>query len=127
MDVIVGATRKMDVSVYPTGKIELSAHVVRQLGCSEGDTVGLLKDGVERYLCVLRKSGVGRGCTRVCRVNSGSRFMRIWSKELAEALYMELNITPNSKVSLYCGEPVDTEHGKAIPLITKNPIVWKKQ
>lgn len=128
MNIIVGAkTRKMDVSVYPTGKIELSAHVVRQLGCSEGDTIGLLKEGPERYLCVLRKRGVGQGNARVCRVNPGSRFMRIWSKDLANALYIELNIMPELKVSLYCGESVDTAHGKAIPLITKNPIIWKKQ
>lgn len=126
MNIIVGAkTRKMDVSVYPTGKIELSAHVVRQLDCSEGDTIGLVKEGPERYLCVLRKHGVGRGSTRACMVNPGNHFMRIWSKALARALYLELSIEPEAKVSLYCGEPIDTAHGRAIPLITKNPMIWK--
>lgn len=128
MNVVFGFhTRKTDLSVYTSsGLIELSARIVRELGCQQGDTIGLLEEGVEHYLCVMKKKGVGRSAATVCRVNRGSRFMRVWSVDLAKKICSELSLTEEpKKVSLYCGEAIDTAYGKAIPIITKNPTICK--
>lgn len=115
-------TRKAALIAWTSGRILISAKVVKILGLHEGDSVNITTNGEENCLvrvahtcglwkCVVRKTN---------RKSCGGSFC-LYSKSLAKYLLRISNAT--EKVQLAAGEPMHIEGiGRALPLITRNPI-----
>ena len=119
---MIPTTRHGDVTFHADGRIDITAHVSRQLKLERGDVVGIATtDGTpcEHYLYVARRQAhiLGRhACT--CRPAKGhGRYLRVHSKKLATRMLDICHAT--KRIELYVGEAVHVgQIGLALPLIT---------
>lgn len=113
---ILSHTRRHDISLYPSGRIDISARVVRLLQLASGDVIDFALDDKEMFLYVRHRAGTYSGRHRaVIYATSNHRgTMRCWCKALTNAL----NITQTLRCP--CGDIItDTAGRQLLPIITK--------
>ena len=123
---LISITRHGDITIHPTGRIDLTSHVARTLDIMPGDVVNIAShetDIVELYLYVSRRASetVGRhSCT--CRPAKGhGRYLRLFSKPLATKI-LEATASP-TRITLRVGERTYLAGiGPALPIIIPRPI-----
>lgn len=119
---MIPTTRHGDVTFHADGRIDITAHVSRQLKLERGDVVGIATTDDtprEHYLYVARRhTGIlGRhACT--CKPAKGhGHYLRVHSKRLATHMLDICHAT--ERIELYVGEAVHIRQiGLALPLIT---------
>lgn len=122
MESIIGCTRRPDITFYDDGRIDITAHIARQLSLSEGDSIDVGKEHDEYFLYVRRHYDptVDFGFEATVRTTKKrSHNFRAYSVRLCRAvlnLYEEKN-----KVSPQIGQPQHHDnYGIFIPLIYIN-------
>lgn len=110
-------SRKYDISVYPSGKIEISAHVAHRLSLFPGDVIDFVKDQDEIFLRVKLRAGscVGRHEGRVWSTAHGKGTFRAWSKALAKVLLAAAGVS--GPLRCPCGSPLQHNDSTFIPVI----------
>lgn len=119
---MIPTTRRGDVTFHADGRIDLTAHVSRQLQLESGDVIGIATtDGspCEHLLYVARRhaSALGRhACT--CKSAKGhGRYLRLHSKALATHILGLCHA--EGRLTLLVGEATEVGGlGLALPLIT---------
>lgn len=121
-------SRRPDVIIYPSGRIDIKARVSKLLSLRDGDVIDVLSHRGECLLYVRHRRDeiVGSYNGTVHISNKFIRFcnnLRCYSPSLTNAIFAEIGAEKTSKLNLPAGEPVIIEGiGKAIPLITHNPL-----
>ena len=122
MHKMIPVTRRADITFHADGRIDICAHVSRQLGMESGDVIGIATtDGSpgELLLYVARRGRqmLGRhACT--CKSAKGhGRYLRVHSKSLAHHVLSICHAT--GRIALFVGSAVEAAPlGTALPLIT---------
>lgn len=118
MQSILGNTRKADIIFYASGRIDISAHVAKHLQLSRGDVVDIMIDQDEFYLYVRFRSPInGRHGAMVFPTNKMGNHFRTSSSRLCAAILRECRTTDKAKLCV--GEPVESQYGTLLPIITK--------
>lgn len=120
MENLVSTLRKHDLTVYRTGRIDISAHLASLLSLSPGDSINVAKDGNEFYIYVAhRASSSNRQFrSRVFRSSSGGASFRLQFKLLARRLMSECGFN-GSVMRIPAGSPLAKPFSPvAVPLIT---------
>lgn len=107
---ILPVTRCGDVTIHADGRIDLSAHVSDQLHLSDGDilNIAVTDDAVKEYYLYVVHCGrevMGRHACRCHSVKGHGRYMRMYSKRLADYLLREVRAT--EKVTFRAGETME--------------------
>ena len=106
---IIPATRCGDVTIHADGRIDLSAHVSELLHLSDGDVlnIAVTDDPVKEYYLYVVHRGrevMGRHACRCHPVKGHGRYMRIFSKRLADSLLRE--VRARGRATFRAGETV---------------------
>lgn len=116
-------TRKPDITFHATGRIDITARVVKVLSLHPGDVIDIAHDGGEYYLYVKHRSAIGRHKAQCYATYKGKTCnnLRAHSKQLCLAV---LNINGNdNEARLPVGEPIThTTLGITLPIIIKRNI-----
>jgi len=122
MQSILGNTRKADLTFHPGGRIDISAHVAKELSLRRGDVLDVVDDGDEIYLYVkFRAPVVGRHEAVCFPTKTGGRHFRTWSKRLCRAMMTICGIGGNV-LRLPVGEQACVMGTVALPIIYKAVI-----
>lgn len=122
------STRKADVTFFQSGRIDITARVVKLLDLQPGDVIDIAVSGSEYLLYVRTKAAnvVGRhaGEVRTTKYYSDSRYslnFRAWHKQLCQHMR---EVCPGTGYPLYlpCGNPRQQDGRIVLPLITFNPL-----
>ena len=118
MNHLIGQKRKHDVVWHRSGKIELSAYVVKTLGIARGDSIGVMGDNEEYYLYVSSKGDRGIRCKAACYPsNRGGWNMKAHCKELTDAIFRIVGDADSDKVRMAVGESVERDGVKCVTLL----------
>ncbi|MBO7280559.1 MAG: hypothetical protein J6V00_05270 [Bacteroidaceae bacterium] len=116
-------TRRPDIIFHSSGRIDISAHIAKQLNIRSGDVIDIMADRGEYYLYVRTRAAIGRHEAQCFVTNNRAKHchsLRAYSTRLCRAI---LALTgSNTKASLPCGTPGEQSFGTAIPVITKNKL-----
>ena len=122
MNSVLQNTRRHDITVARSGRIDLTARVVHLLDIRPGDVLDISIDGCEWYLYVrLRAPLIGRHvaqCYPSSRRGRTSGSYRLYSKQLADAVYSATGRT-DSVLRLPCGTPVTIANKLYLPIIIR--------
>ncbi len=127
MTSILQSTRRPDITVNASGRIDITARIARLLNLHPGDVIGISREGVEYYLYVrlAASAAVGRhegACLPTSRRSRGGSF-RTWSVRLASALREAAGPaalgSPLATLRLPCGEPRVINDKTYIPIIIR--------
>lgn len=123
MKSILPNSRKPDISFHPSGKIDISARIARQLSLASGDVIDIAYDAGELYLYVRLRAGryIGRHEGRVwgTTVHKKGTF-RTYSKTLVEAALSAAGTS--GPLRCPCGEVIEHNHRPYITIIYRCPL-----
>lgn len=128
MTSLIDNTRRPDVTFHSSGRIDITAGVVKTLGLSPGDIINVATDGYEYLLYVQTKADKVIGCHRgqVYPTNkSHNHFFRTHSRKLCEAVFKVVRGAGLSgQVRLPVGQAYHSKEldKMVVPLITRNPL-----
>ena len=134
MDTLLPNSRRPDVTFYPDGRIDITAHVAKILHMQQGDVIDIVLAGAEYLLYVRLRSNecVGRHEAQVYPSKRGkhkANNFRAYSKTICRAIRKAATVPggfsagENSPLRLPAGTPITYgTAGTAIPLITRNPL-----
>ena len=117
MNSILPNSRRHDISFHVSGKIDISAHIARELALCPGDVIDIGQENGELYLYVKLRSGnyVGRHGGRVWTTAQGKGTFRTWSKALTRSV---LTAAGNiAKLRCPCGTMIERNNVKYITII----------
>ncbi len=118
MNQLIGQKRKHDVVWHRSGKIELSAYVVKELGIARGDSIGVMGDKGEYYLYVSSKGDRGIRCKATCYPShKGGRNMKTHCKELTNAIYRIVGGEKEEKIKMAVGDIRELAGRKCLVLL----------
>ncbi len=119
---ILGNTRRADISFSKTGKIDITARIVKALGIERGDIIDIMVGGGEYYLYVSAHASqiCGRHEAQCYPSKRGGHHFRAYSRRLCAAILKIAGITIHGNFP--AGEVVEINGHKAIPIITRNNI-----
>ena len=125
MTSLLGNTRKSDVTFHNNGKIDISARITKQLTLHEGDVIDILLHEGEfmLYVKLRRDDKIGRHeaeCHSTKKGKAQGNNMRAYSARLTKILLDACRT--NDVARLPAGEVVETPYGRAVCLITNNPL-----
>ena len=118
-------SRRPDITFHSSGRIDITARLVRALGIGRGDTIDVQTDGVEYMLYVRHRAANSKGkfAAQCYPTNSGrSHNYRCHSLRLCKALINAV-MPSAATLRLAAGEPVETagvSSQLAVPLITRH-------
>ena len=117
---LLGNTRKNDITIYSSGRIDISAHVSNLLDLKRGDVIDLLDSGSEYYIYIRHHAPtVGRHEATCFPTKEGGKHFRTYSLRLCNAL-MKVFSCDNNKIGLVVGEPVSLLQAPvALPIINR--------
>lgn len=117
MKSIYPQSRKHDISFYPSGRIDISAHIARLLHLTDGDVIDFVLDKSELYLYVKLRAGeyVGRHTGRVWATAHGKGTFRACSKQITRAILNLAN--KNSRLRCACGAQIFFDNISYITII----------
>ena len=117
MKSILPNSRKHDISFHASGKIDISAHIARELSLAPGDVIDIAQESGELYLYVKLRSGnyAGRHDGRVWATASGRGTFRTWSKVLAKAVLAAAGA--DTRLRCPCGSEIKHNNVKYITII----------
>ena len=121
---ILSFTRRSDLTFCRSGRIYISARVVRILGLNSGDSINITcQDGEFLIFAVSALKNPAGANVAACRPSNkkGMHFYCNCAK-LAKAMLRIANVKTD-RVSFFVGYPTLLNGTKALPIITKNPIV----
>lgn len=116
------STRRPDITVTPSGRIDIAARVVRLLNMQPGDVIGLTHIDSEYYLYIRLRAQqvVGR---HECRVRPTTRrargTFRTWSVRLARFIRSAAQAS-QLVLRFPCGEPHIVDNITYIPIIIRS-------
>lgn len=118
MKSILPFSRKHDLSFFPSGRIDISAHIARQLLLAPGDVIDIALHGGEWYLYIKLRAGsyVGRHEGRVWATANGKGTFRTCSQKLARAVIAAAGIATNC-LRCPCGEAININNNTYITII----------
>ncbi|MBD5210977.1 MAG: hypothetical protein HDS77_06905 [Bacteroidales bacterium] len=124
MTSILNNSRRPDITVNISGRIDITSRIVKLLNMQAGDVVDVCQHGVEYFLYVRRTSQeiVGRHeglCFPTSRGGRGS--YRTWSVRLAKAL-RDVCGKEDYIVRFPCGEAQVIDEKIYVPIIVRNPL-----
>lgn len=113
-------SRRPDMSVCFSGRIDITSRVARMLNLHPGDVIDICHSGSEYYLYVRisASEAVGRHegqCYPTSNSAAGGTF-RVWSARLARAI-LDASGSGNRKLRFPCGLPVIINNKTYIPAI----------
>lgn len=116
------SSRRTDISVYPNGRIDITARIARQLHLADGDVIDIGSERGEYYLYIRYTSNnvVGRhaGVVHATRVNNNN--FRTYAKSITSALYAITGVLDVSPMRCACGAPeIMPDDTVRIPIITR--------
>lgn len=117
MKSILPNSRRHDISFFPSGKIEISAHIAHKLSLRPGDVIDIVQEFGELYIYVKLRSGnyVGRHDGRVWATANGKGTFRTCSKALASAVLATAGV--NGRLRCPCGMEIENNNTKYITII----------
>ncbi|MGN1228655.1 MAG: hypothetical protein ACI4T5_03260 [Prevotella sp.] len=121
MENIIASLRKHDITVYRSGRIDISARLAKLLSLQQGDSVNIAKDGDEFYIYVAHRNSTSHGrqysaCVYPSSFGGGS--FRLQFKQLAQR-FMQLCAYDGMVMRLPAGSPRPTVLSSvSVPLIT---------
>lgn len=121
---ILGASRRPDITFHRSGRIDISAGLVRRLDINEGDVIDVAEYYGEYYLYVRHRAAevIGRHEAQCRRTNRCGRCLRAYSRRLCKAL-LALTKGEESEIRMPAGEMRElVTLGRSIALITRNNI-----
>ncbi len=116
-------SRKHDISFHASGKIDISAHIARQLSLAPGDVIDFVHESGELYIYVKLRAGnyVGRHDGRVWATAHGKKgTFRTWSKAMVTAVLREAGVS--GLLRCPCGMEVEHDNKKYITIIYRGSI-----
>ena len=122
------STRRADVTFFQSGRIDITARVVKLLDLQPGDVIDIAVSGGEYLLYVRTKAaqviGNHSGQVRTTKKYSCSRYslnFRAYNKQLCHNLR---EVCPGTGYPLHlpCGNPRQQDGRIVLPLITLNPL-----
>ena len=116
-------TRCHDITFNADGRIEISAHVTRELDLHPGDVIDVAVDEVGRevYLYVKHRAPAGRHKAQCHRTGKGRtcNSLRAHSVEICRQV-LDMRGFSATQARLPVGDPVEiTGMGKALPIIIR--------
>ena len=110
-------SRKHDISFHASGKIDISAHIARQLALVPGDVIDIMQESGELYLYVKLRAGnyFGRHDGRVWATAHGKGTFRAWSKAMTTAVLREAGAS--GLLRCPCGLTFERDNKKYITII----------
>lgn len=126
MKSLLQSTRRPDITFHSSGRIDITARLVRMLGIGRGDVIDVKTDGMEYILYVRhRASDISGAYEAQCYPTNNGRThnFRCHSRRLCRALINAVRPSA-SELRLPAGDPVETAgiSQTAVPLITRNPL-----
>lgn len=110
-------SRRPDIVFYQSGRIQISTKVAKQIELNSGDVIGFCNDNGEYYLYRRAKNPPGSHKCRVIRANVRTGSFIAHSHEITNIFFSICS--GKTKLAIPCGEPIQTEKGITIPIITK--------
>lgn len=117
MKSICPQSRKHDISFYPSGRIDISAHIARKLQLTDGDVIDFVFDKGELYIYVKLRAGnyAGRHDGRVWATAHGKGTFRTWSKAMTTAVLRGAGAS--GLLRCPCGMEFERDNKKYITII----------
>ena len=115
-------TRRPDITFHTSGRIDITARVVKALSLLPGDVIDIAHDASEYYLYVKHRNTVGRHEAQCSPTYKGRTChnLRAHSKRLCMAV---INVNGNSVARLPVGDPINHPSlGVALPVIIRHNI-----
>lgn len=122
MQSLLGNTRKADIIFYSSGRIDITARVVKALDLQPGDVIDVMCGKGEFYL--YRKypaPTVGRHEGTAFPTNRKGNHFRVQSKALCAAILQECGVSDKAKLCVGASVSI-TDQKNALPIITKNVL-----
>ncbi len=110
-------TRRHDITFHASGKIDISARIVRRLNLAPGDVIDIAAEGRELYLYVRLRAGkyAGRHSGSVWATAQGKGTFRTCSKTLAA--YVLQKAGKMRKLRCPCGDEITLQNKQYITII----------
>lgn len=127
MESVIGNTRKVDITFFSNGKIDISSRISKALALQKGDVLDILNGNGELYLYVrMHAPTVGRYEAMCFPTHENSWHFRAWSKNLCQYMIKRSGSSLN-KIQICAGDLVTLPGNfKAFPLIYKNVLNDKR-
>jgi hypothetical protein len=122
MQSILGTTRKADITFHKGGRINISAHIAKQLDLDNGDVIDIMMERGEYYLYVKHRAPLaGRHEGMVLKSNRYGMHCVASSIKLCNAIMAECKCDKDAdRLKLPIGAAVELPNiGTAIPIITR--------
>lgn len=111
-------SRKADIVFFSSGRIDISARIVKSLNLSCGDVLDIMMDGCEYYLYVKHRAPFGRYEAMVFPSNKRGHHFRTNSIRLSTAIIRASGADGTAKLCV--GSPVFSGiYGTMLPIIIK--------
>ena len=122
MKSILPPSRKHDITIHPSGKIDISARIARRLALSPGDIIDIAEEEGEWYIYVKLRAGTYTGAHegRVWPTNKSGGTFRLSSRPIAAAVLAAAGV--QSRLRLPCGAEILREGTIYITLIYRYPL-----
>lgn len=128
MTSLLDDSRKPDITFHSSGRIDITARVVKLLEICQGDVIDVMTDGLEYMLYVRHRAANISGAheAQCYPTNRGrrTRNFRCHSRRLCQTLIAKVKPSA-SELRLTAGELVnrpDLTCKVLVPLITRNPL-----
>lgn len=115
---LLGNSRKHDIVVFNSGRIDISARIAKMLNIQDGNILDIMIDKGELLLYVKHRNPVfGKHEAVVKFSNRYGKHCRLHSKKIAQFIIDKTNGLTSVRLSI--GEPVFYENEMMLPIITK--------
>lgn len=123
---ILKQTRRHDVVFCRDGIIRISANIAKILDIQPGDCINIDADRGEYLLYIYHRASVvhpelAQYPAACHKAKANCRNMVTRCKTLANAI-LDIAGVQDFKAGFYCGEPVDKDQHRYLPIITRNPL-----
>lgn len=121
---LINNTRRHDIILHRSGRIDINARLARLLSLVPGDVINLCQEGIEVYLFVYKRATevIGRHEARCYPSKNSSHNFRAYSRTLCSVVFNNLSqVSPTTKkLRLFAGNAVTMPNGVlGVPIIYK--------
>lgn len=123
---VITSPRRPDITVYASGRINLTARVVALLRLHDGDSLNVAYDPPEILIFADQKASPQARFFAAChpsnpRNASKPAYYYTNSRPLATAILQHAALTDTPRAGFFTGYPVELEGTVYLPVITRNP------
>ncbi len=124
MHSILPNSRRHDIAIHASGRIDISARIARALSLAPGDVIDIARDNGEWYLYVKYRADnyTGNHRGRVWATSNGKGTFRTHSASIARAIFFATGTPLTGVLRFPCGTIINRDNQTFITIIYRNPI-----